>query len=184
MITKDFNEAVKNFSNKMKSNWQILFIIMVIMYSASLYHSFKVRPLLRDSLLKYAQNLDILSFIIAIVLAIVILNLKRRYFSKRFSRKVTETSLKNSADLSDVEILKIVFAYLQKKIYLIWFLGFLIVLDGIILYWIIYLSWNMHIYFIVGTFSLILNYPRQELFFDIPWYIVEARKEFRKGNSS
>lgn len=168
----------------MKSSWQIFFLIMIIMYSASLYHSLRINPSIKPGLSQYVQNLDLLSFIIAIILAVVILNLKRKYFSKKFSRSITELALQDSPQLSEIELLKIVFTHLQKKLYMIWFLGFLIVLDGVILYWVIYLSRNMHIYFVVGTFSLILNYPRKVLFEEIPWYIRDSQKKLDQNGSN
>jgi hypothetical protein len=171
---RDLNEVVENFSKRLKSNWQVFFLTMIIMYSASLYHALKINPPLKLS--GYTQNLDLISFVFAIILTVLIFNLKRKYFSKKFSRNITKNSLKNSPDLSDIEILKIIFGYLQKKLYIIWSLGFLIVLDGLIVYGTIHLSRNMHIYFVVGTFSLILNYPRIILFEEIPIYIREARK--------
>jgi len=184
MIVKELNEPLKKFSQRMKSGWQVIFIIIVAIYGPALYHSLKTNPPIRVSMLKYAENLDLLSFIIAILLAVVILNLKRKYFSKKFSRTLVQSSLTKSPDLSDQELLRIVLKELKNKMYFIWILGFLIVLDGVAIYWIVFLSRNMHIYFIVGTFSLILNYPRQELFTEIPWYIMESRKEFSQGKSS
>lgn len=183
MKTDDLNQSVKRFSNKLKANWQILFIVMIVLYGTSLYHSLKVNPALREQLSGYQQNLDLISFIIAIALAVLILNLKRKYFSKKFSREITESALAETRQLSDRELLKKVFARLQTKLLLIWILGLLIVLDGVVLYWLTFLSHNMHIYFIVGTFSLILNYPRRELFAEIPWYIREARKDFDEQSS-
>jgi hypothetical protein len=183
MIIKELNELIKKFSQRMKLSWQVMFIIMVIIYGPALYYSLKVSPPIRASMLRYAENLDLLSFVIAILLALIILNLKRKYFSKKFSRTLVQSSLAESPDLSHQELLGIVLTELQRKMHVVWTLGFLIVLDGVAVYWIMFLSGNMHIYFIVGTFSLILNYPRQELFTEIPWYIVESRKDFNHGKS-
>jgi len=179
MNRSELNESVKGFSQRLKTGWQIIFIVMAVVYGISLYHALIVNPPIRENMLAYVKNLDLLSFVIAIVLALIILNLKRKYFSKKFSRSITESALSQNPELSDQELLNIVFIQLQKKMHLIWLPGFLIVLDGVILYWIIYLSRNMHIYFIVGAFSLILNYPRQVLFEEIPWYIREARKDLK-----
>lgn len=184
MIVKELNEHIRKFCQRMKLSWQVIFIITAVVYGPALYHSLKVNPPIRVSMLKYIENLDMLSFIIAILLAVVILNLKRKYFSKKFSRTLVQSSLAKAHDLSDQELLPIVLVELQRKMYFIWALGFLIVLDGVALYWITFLSGNMHIYFIVGAFSLILNYPRRELFTEIPWYVVESRKEFDRAKSS
>jgi hypothetical protein len=183
MNSKELNDQIKKFSQRMKSSWQAIFIVLAVVYCPSLYHSFEVNPPIRVSMLGYAENIDLLSFIIAILLAVLIFNLKRKYFSKKFSRNLVQVSLSKSGDLSDQELLRAVLKELKQKMYLIWVLGFLIVLDGIAIYWSIFLTWNMHIYFIVGTFSLILNYPRQELFSQIPWYIVDAKREFDRGMS-
>ena len=181
MIRNDVNDTVKRFSQRLKTSWQVVFITMVVIYGISLYHALSINPPIRENLLEYVKNMDLISFLIAIILAIVILNLKRKYFSKKFTRNITESALSQSAELSDQELLRIVFTQLQKKMYFIWLLGFLIVLDGVLLYWIIFLGRNMHIYFIVGAFSLILNYPRRELFEEIPWHIREIKREKAKG---
>lgn len=184
MNTKELNDQIKKFSQRMKSIWQVIFVFIVLAYGPSLYHSSQANPLIRTSMLKYVENIDLLSFVIAILLAVVILNLKRKYFSKKFSRSLVQSSLSKSADKSNQELLRVVLKELQRKLYFIWALGFLIVLDGVAIYWIVFLSWNLHIYFIVGTFSLFLNYPRQELFTEIPWYIMEAKREFDSGKAT
>ena len=180
MIKDELNAVTKSFVNQLKTYWQIYFAIILICYSISLLHFFNARP--EIGFIRFARIFDQVSFVIAIILAVIIFNLKRKYFSRRYSRFITEAALKKNKELSEKDILQSIFKELQNKLYLIWTLGLLIVIDGVILYWITHLDRNMHIYFVIGSFSLFLNYPRKVLFEEIPWQIRETKKEFLETN--
>ena len=176
----DLTDAVKPFARRLKNTWQAVFLPSVIIYGLSLLHLFYQRPAPNDAMAPYLRNIDLVSYIVAIILAVIIFRLKRTYFSRRFCRDVVEDSLMQNPDLDDESLLKKVFKILQKKMLLVWILGFLIVLDGVIFYWLTFSSQNnMHIYFIIGLFSLFINYPRDDLFSNLPWYVREGRKEFK-----
>jgi len=55
-------------------------------------------------------------------------------------------------------------------------MGGIIVLLGVIFYWWTFTTKNMNIYFIVGVYSLMMNYPRKDLFMDLPYLIAEVLK--------
>lgn len=180
MIKDELNTQLKNFINQLKRYWQLFFALNLIIYGASLYHFFRnlSGAGMEAGAGKFIHTLDNLSFALAIILAYLIFHLKRKYFSGRKSRELITNILKEDPQLSAENILRRVLANLQRKLYLIWFMGFLIVLDGVALYWITHLDRNMHIYFVIGSFSLLLNYPRKVLFDDMLWQVREAKKEF------
>jgi hypothetical protein len=180
MIKDELDTITESFVNQLKTSWQIFFAIILVSYSISLWHFFEVKLEIR--LLRYVGILDNISFVIATILAVIIFNLKRKYFSKKYSRLITETELRKDREVSEKDILKEIFKRLQSKLYLIWALGLLIVIDGVILYWITHLDRNMHIYFVIGSFSLFLNYPRKVLFEEMPWQIHETKKELLKAS--
>jgi hypothetical protein len=62
---------------------------------------------------------------------------------------------------------------MQKKMKLVWLLALALILLGVIYYWITFDDWNMHIYFVVGLYSLVINYPRQDLLNQVPYLIKE-----------
>lgn len=170
---------VTAFSRRIKNSWQIIFLAAVVPYALSLLHYFYYRPGLRISLLPYLKALDLASFVIALGLALLILALKRKYFSRKFSRIIVEQALRQNPESSLERLLSGILHILRRKMTLVWILGWLMVLDGVIFYWLTFSERsNMHMYFVVGAFSLFMNYPRQELFSDLPGYIREGKREF------
>ncbi|MCB0292864.1 MAG: hypothetical protein KDH97_21600, partial [Calditrichaeota bacterium] len=69
-----------------------------------------------------------------------------------------------------------IFAVLRKKMTRVWLLGLVVVMVGVCYYLLTSLAENMHIYFIIGAFSMLLNYPRSEMFEDIARYVIEEKK--------
>ncbi|RMF56986.1 MAG: hypothetical protein D6748_12235 [Calditrichaeota bacterium] len=177
-------EAIENitqtFVRQIKTTWQIFFLIPVFLYLLSMLHSFLIQPPLRISDITILKNIDLLSFFIALILALWIFRLKRKYLSARYSHRVTEDALQTRSEISLEDILQQIFSTLTEKMRLVWALGGLLILDGVIFYWVTYSSRNMHLYFIIGVFSLFLNYPRRELFADIPLFVMDARKRIRE----
>ncbi len=176
MDRQALSNSSEKFSKSLRSQWQMVFLIGLLPYLLSLLHFFMSRPALKTSMLPYLDNLDIISFIIAMGVAVVILNLKRIYFSRRFIRRTCEAHvLRESAHNAETAIEEI-FSILRKKMLLVWMLGAVLILEGVFFYWLTYASGNMNVYFMIGAFSLLINYPRKELFEDIPWYVVESLK--------
>jgi uncharacterized membrane protein len=180
MIKDNLDNILKNQSANLKKLWQIFFAIGAICFIFSLYHFFSFRPKTKTGSIAFSKNIDIMSFILAITLAFIILNLKRKYFSKKHLHKTAEHIIQNFHIASDQKLMNNIFIVLKQKLLIIWLLGALIILDGIIYYWIFFEIQNMNIYFFVGAFSLFLNYPRRELFDDIPWVIRQTRFEIEK----
>jgi hypothetical protein len=179
MKQKELTDLVENFSKKIKNSWQIIFLAGAVLYGMSLMHLFYRRPAPNSTLEKYLHNIDITSYIIAIGLAVAIFSLKRKYFSRRFTRLTVENLLREDPHRAVEALVKKVLNILRSKMMLIWILGLLLVLDGVIFYWLTFSSGNnMHIYFVIGVYSLIINYPRSDLFMDIPRYVTEGKKEF------
>jgi hypothetical protein len=113
------------------------------------------------------------SFVIAIGLAIIIFIQKRKYFSLRVLRLYLEELREKHPDLTQKQLSKKLTISLKKPLLFIWIMGGIIVITGVIFYWITYQTKNMHIYFIVGVYSLMMNYPRKDLFLDLPYLIHE-----------
>jgi uncharacterized membrane protein HdeD (DUF308 family) len=184
MKQQEVNKLVQSFSKKIKNTWQIIFLAGVVPYGISLMHLFYQKPAPNVWLEGYLNNIDIISYIIAIGLAVVIFSLKRKYFSRKFSRVTVEKSLQENPRQEVEVLLKKVLNILRRKMTLIWILGFVLVLDGVIFYWLTFSDRNnMHIYFIIGVYSLLINYPRNDLFMDIPWYVSEGKKEFKNAEN-
>lgn len=125
-----------------------------------------------------AENINLFLFFLAGILAITVFQLKRIYFSRRFIRRTIESDIAKNPDVENEALLRKVMNLMRKKMQLIWLLGALIICEGILLYWLTGLSLtNSHAYFIIGVYSLLINYPRNDLFADIPWYILQEKKE-------
>ena len=173
---------VTAFSRRIKNSWQIIFLAAVVPYALSLLHYFYYRPGLRIGVLPYLKAIDLTSFVIAFGLALLILALKRKYFSPKFSRAMVEDALRKNPESSVETLLSGILNILRRKMTLVWVLGWLMVLDGVIFYWLTFSERsNMHMYFVVGAFSLFMNYPRRDLFSDLPGYVREGKREFGEG---
>ncbi|RMI17491.1 MAG: hypothetical protein D6681_03265 [Calditrichaeota bacterium] len=177
---QQLTQKVTAFAGKLRNTWQIIFLPAAGLYGLSLFHFFQVRPSLRIISPAMYRNLDMLSFVVAIGLTLVIFHFKRKYFSPRFSRRYVEARLKHHPDITSEDLLQEILNTLKGKMTLVWVLGLLVVLDGVVFYWSTFSHFQMHIYFIVGAFSLLINYPRRDLFADIPLYVIEGQRDFRR----
>ncbi len=174
-------DIIAAFAKRMRNTWQLLFLPAILSYGVSFMHFVNDKPGPREIIFPYLKNIDLLSFVVAIVFAVIIFNMKRRYFSPKFSKGMVEASLKQNPHQDEAELVRQILGVLQKKMTLVWLLGFLIVLDGVLFYWItFYPGNNMHIYFVIGALSLLFNYPRRELFENLPWYVAEEKRQFEK----
>ncbi len=182
MRKNDLQRPVRSFARQIKSLWQMVFLPAALLYGGSLMHYFFAKPAVNSALDPYLRNIDLVSYILAAILTISILQLKRQYFAKRFVRKTVEGFLKKNPELEDEDLLKKLFNILRNKMLIVWLLGLALVLDGVIFYWLTFIPGNMNIYFMIGAFSLFVNYPRDDLFFDIPYYVHEARQDFGVEN--
>ncbi len=177
MRERKLNKKVQTFIRRIKPAWQMIFFPAVLLYAVSLIHFFYSHPAPRQLGEPLLRNLDLLSFIIVIVLAGIIFNMKRRYFSSRFVRRYAESLQAQYPRTLPDKLITEVFEFLRKKLMFVWVLGGMIVLEGVCYYWVTFNSNNMHTYFVIGAFSLFLNYPRMALFEEVPWYVMQAQQE-------
>lgn len=184
MKPPELTARTEKFAKGMKNSWQLFFLISVLCYGLSLLHLFYTKPSLNSAMAPHLNQIDLTSYIIAIGLAVAIFSMKRKYFSSKFSRAIVEKALREDPGQSDESLLKEVLAILRRKMITIWTLGLLLVSDGVGFYWLTFSSSNMHIYLVIGAYSLLINYPRNDLFMDLPWFVAEGKKEFLKGEQS
>ena len=121
--------------------------------------------------------LNWISFFIAVALAVYILHIKRTCFRLRFFNQILTESHAKNPELDKEQLIRKFTATIGKKLKLVWISGLVIILIGVIYYWITFDPWNMHVYFIVGLYSLVINYPRTDLFADVPYLLEEVFKE-------
>ncbi len=150
------------------------------MYAAALFHNFYLKPPPPTMMTPFLRNLDIASYLIAIVLTVIVFNLKRKYFSRRFSRNIVDKALRRTPDADVEQLLTRVFNELQKKMPIVWMLGLLLIIEGVVFYMITASTGNMNIYFMIGAFSLLINYPRSEMFENLALYVVEEKKLYQQ----
>lgn len=176
----DFSKPLKKFSRRIRGTWQAFFLPGVVMYAAALFHNFYFKPPPPVMMTPFLRNLDIASYLIAIVLTVIVFNLKRKYFSRRFSRDIVDKALKRTPDADVEQLLTRVFNELQKKMPIVWMLGLLLIIEGVVFYMVTSLTGNMNIYFMIGAFSLLINYPRSEMFENLALYVVEEKKIYQQ----
>lgn len=163
---------------RLRSSWQTYFLPAVALYSTALLHLFYVRPSIKISMLPYLKNLDMASFAIAIGLTVFIFRLKRQYVSSRYFRQQLAEALAADPQADDAMLISALFKSLRKRFTHIWLLALLVVLTGVAFYWLTFSPQNtVHIYFIIGCFSLALNYPREDIFAALPLWIEETRRD-------
>ncbi len=175
MKNSDSQLFLEKYVRRIRTQWQIVVFFSTAAYVLSLLHRFYAPSI--PTALAFSRTFDTISFVVAIGLAIAILRLKRKYFSLRYFEAELKKILTASPGASETELLRKLGEQLRPKILLVWWLGGGLILLGVAYYWFTFASRNMHIYFIVGLYSLMMNYPRKDLFFDIPFLIKEVLKE-------
>ncbi len=171
MQLKGPDEIITGFVKNIRRSWEIILILCLMLYGATfIYHMMSLNPVRNLSYLKF---LDTGSFVLAIGLAIWILRLKRKYFSLRYFRKQLENIYEKAPGSDENQLTRVLTRDLSPKLHFVWYLGGLIIVIGVVFYWWTYESRNMNIYFIVGLYSLMMNYPRKDLFYDIPFLVHE-----------
>lgn len=184
MLNNPLQQQVGRFSRQLKNTWQIVFLPGALLYVISVIHYMQSKPEFPAALQPYLRNIDLVSTLLAGILVFIILRLKWRYFSKRYTYRLVNKKLGTSAHADDSELLTAVLNSLRGKMLLVWLLGLALVVDGALFYWLTFLPGNLHIYAMTGFFSLLLNYPKAELFSDLAWYVIESRKEYQTAQKS
>lgn len=181
MNAKETEKTIQQFLRNIKLYWQVVFLLSVLLYGLSLIYRLNAQTVQRD--LSYFQILNWISFILALTLAISIFQQKRKYFSLRSFRLIIEEICKREPEFQEKHVTKRFVKEISKKLKRVWIMGGALILLGVLYYWWTFDAWSMHVYFIVGLYSLAINYPRRDLFADIPYLVHEniKKKEIEAG---
>ncbi|MEJ2635271.1 MAG: hypothetical protein P8184_08265 [Calditrichia bacterium] len=171
MQLRTTEDIIKSFLSEIRIFWQVIFLFSVVIYGGSFYQYLSAKPLPRQ--LPYFRAFDLISFVLAISLALAIFAYKRKYFSLRPLRKFLEKIRAKHPELNENDLARKVTRDLRGRMKTVWLMGGGLILLGVIFYWLTFTTKNMHVYFIVGLYSLMMNYPRKDLFLDIPYLISE-----------
>ncbi len=174
MLFKETEKNIERFLREIKLTWQVIFLVSIVLYGLSFLHHLSTRESPRP--LPYFTTIDLISFAFALGLAIFIFREKRKYFSLRALRVYLEKLAITYPESDEKKLAQLVVNNLKTPIRIIWLMGGIIVLLGVIFYWWTFTTKNMNIYFIVGVYSLMMNYPRKDLFMDLPYLIAEVLK--------
>ena len=117
------------------------------------------------------------SFIVAVFLAFYILHIKRTYFRLGYFETFLKDLHTADPELDRNQLVRRFTRDIGSKFKRVWILGLIIVLIGVVYFWLTFDAMNMHIYFVVGLYSLVINYPRTDLFSDIPYLLKEIFQE-------
>jgi hypothetical protein len=179
MNIQDSQTIIKNFVNRIRLYWQVVFLISVLCWGYSFFHHMSSSPPVDD--IRHFSYLNWGSFFIAFFLAVNILRLKRKYFRLRYFENFLENEHAVNPELDEQQLVRRLLIRIGTLMKQVWIMGGALVLLGVIYYWITLESTNMNVYFVVGLYSLIINYPRRELFGDIPYLIREILKSSPTG---
>jgi hypothetical protein len=171
MKIQDPQSIIHNFVKRLKVSWQSLILLGISAYGISFIYRLKAETTLKYFSLMPALNW--ISFFIAVALALYILHIKRTYFRLKFFNHYLNENHAEYPELDREQLIRKFTTYIGKRLKLVWILGLLIILIGVTYYWITFDPWNMHVYFIVGLYSLVINYPRTDLFADVTYLLEE-----------
>ena len=175
MVLKRSDEIIEQFLKNIRLFWQVIFLLSVSIYGLSFLHYLNYRP--AAVWLFYFKTIDLSSFALALALAIAILLYKRKYFSLRKLKMMLTMLHRQNREFDESQLVKQLTTMLRSRLKGVWLMGLALIVLGIIFYWWTFTTKNMHIYFIVGLYSLVMNYPRKDLFADIPYLAHEVLKE-------
>ncbi len=173
MAATGLSGIIEQFIRRIRFRWQIIFLVSVIVYGISFYHHLQFHTEMKIPTRMY-RIFDQVFFVVALGLAMGILFYKRKYFTLKYFRKRLEVLHRQHSRSDAKELLRILLRELDKRFNVVWWMGFALILMGIIQYWLTFVSRNMNIYFIVGLYSILLNYPRQDMLIEIPYLAREA----------
>ncbi len=169
--------TIRRFVKKARNQWQLFTLAAMVTYGVTALYLWTVHPTPRPFSVKTVTILGNVTFAVAVLLAIAIFFQKNQVFSRRFSHDFFEAMLKETngdAEKALQEYLAVVF----HKLVRFWILAYGIVLVGVLHYWITFWPQYVHFLFIVGLFSLFLNYPRTEFFTEIPYQLQRLKMDY------
>lgn len=175
MKIQDTQSIIDNFVRNLRFYWQAIFLISILAYGLSLLYRLDTTPPQRD--LASIRILNWGSFLIALILAFSIFHLKRKYFRISFFENQLKDLFRENPEMDEHGLVRRFTRIIGSKLKKVWILGGVLILLGVVYYWITFDAWNMHVYFIVGLYSLAINYPRKDFFSDIPFLVREMYKE-------
>ncbi len=175
-------KRIQRFVRRIRNIWQIVVFLTVLLYAVAAIHYFKVRPQFNTNLAPYLTALENISLFIAFALLMGIFLIKRKYFSRHYHR-TRLMQLMKSSDNDKGEVLHELLETLAPRFTWVWFLAFLVVSDGVLFYWLTFSPQYLHMFFIVGLFSLFLNYPREEMFSELPWQVERLKLDMEPDRS-
>ncbi len=173
---REMEKSLQRLLRPMRLKWQFVFLAATAVYGISALHALQVHPrvVLRPAVLR---NLDTVSSIVVVFLALLIFHIKRHHFSSRSVRSLASQFLAEEPMADEDHLLRQVLATLQAHLVRVWLLAGLIIATGVLFYWLTHWSRNLHIYFAVGGLSLLLNYPQKSLFAELPWLVQQEWQE-------
>lgn len=171
MLIQDSVQIIQNFLRRIRYFWQNVFLSAVFVYGISFYYRLQMHtvPIFTPSLRIY----NWISFIIALGLAIYIFQMKRKYFRTQYYETILKKLFSADTQMRETELTRKFTAHMGSKMKQVWLLALLLILVGVIYYWLTKDAWNMHVYFIVGLYSLVINYPRRDMLNTVPDLIKE-----------
>ena len=175
MIAKESDKVIQQFLKNIRVYWQVVFLVGILCYGLTLLYRLDTHTVVRE--LSYSKILNIVTFLVAITLAITIFHQKRKYFHLRAFRLIIENICKKKPELQEKQVIRQFTREIGTRLKRVWLMGGALILIGVAYYWITYDAWDMHIYFIVGLYSLAINYPRKDLFLDVPYLVHEGLKQ-------
>lgn len=183
MNIQDSQTIIKNFVGRSRLYWQVVFLISVLCWGYSFLHHMSSSPPVQG--IRHFSYLNWGSFFVAIFLAVGILHLKRKYIRLRYFEDFLENKHTANPELDEQQLVRKLVNRIGTVMKRVWIMGGTLVLLGVIYYWITLESTNMNVYFVVGLYSLLINYPRRDLFGDIPYLIQEIWKtsQTEKGDT-
>ncbi|MCB0300898.1 MAG: hypothetical protein KDE52_12645, partial [Calditrichaeota bacterium] len=90
-------------------HWQMYFLPAALFYGLAVWHLLSIHPSVKPEMAAYVKNIDLGGFIIAILMAVVILQIKRQFFSLRFARTFVAEAIQHQADISDGDVVRNIF---------------------------------------------------------------------------
>ncbi|NOX38549.1 MAG: hypothetical protein GXO78_13540 [Calditrichaeota bacterium] len=173
---QQLQQRIRRFVRRIRNTWQIYFFLTVILYGTAAVHYFRVRPGLKSTAAATFTLLENVAIFLAFALLMGIFLIKRQFFSRRYQRQLLEQAMKSSAD-DEIDALNQLLQIIEPRFTWIWTLAFLVVADGVLFYWLTFSPQYLHMLFIVGLFSLFINYPREELFTELPWQVEQIKMD-------
>ncbi len=169
-------QIITRFIRKARHQWQLFAFATMAIYGITALFLWTSHPAPRPLPLKTINTLNNLAFGVAVLFAIAIFLQKRNLFSPQFSKAFFQNSLKTTDGNAEATLeayLTLVFSRFQR----FWALAFGITIVGVLHYWLTLWPQYLHLLFIVGLFSLFLNYPRKEFFTEIPYQLQRIKMD-------